>query len=97
MSNEAQPGPRKAPAGLVAFIAALLGAIVFVYLNIVSAQVSRDARIDLTEQRPYSLSEGTRTLLAELKEPVREAVTRRNGVGRSAKILQISYGFGRKS
>ena len=54
MSNQAQPGPRKAPAGPVALIAALLGAIVFVCLNIISAQVFRDdARIDLTEQRLY--------------------------------------------
>ena len=40
-------------------------------LNIVSAQVFRNARIDLTQQHLYSLSQGTRTLVADLKEPVR--------------------------
>src|SRR3974390_1671872 len=57
--------------GRIALVAALLGAIVFVCLNIVSAQIFRNARVDLTQQHLYSLSQGTRTLLGELKEPVR--------------------------
>jgi ABC-type uncharacterized transport system involved in gliding motility auxiliary subunit len=44
---------------------------VFVCINLISAQALRSARIDFTEQHLYSLSEGTRTLLAGLKEPLR--------------------------
>ena len=69
MSNQTQPEPRQAPAaGRIALIAAALGAVIFVCINIVSAQIFRDARVDLTEQHLYSLSQGTKTLLANLKE-----------------------------
>ncbi len=88
MSNQIQPGPRRASAaGRVALIAALLGAIVFVCLNIISAQVFRDVRIDLTEQRLYSLSQGTRALLAELKEPVRFRLFMSSGLTKQAPQL----------
>src|SRR4029077_7477196 len=43
----------------------------FVCINLVSAQALRSARVDFTEQHLYSLSQGTRALLADLKEPVR--------------------------
>ena len=72
MSDQTHPETRKPlPTGRIALIAALLGAVVFVCLNIFSAQVFRNARFDLTQQHLYSLSQGTRTLLGELKEPVR--------------------------
>jgi ABC-type uncharacterized transport system involved in gliding motility auxiliary subunit len=70
-SPPAAGGHKSPPTGRIALAAALLGAVVFVCINIVSAQVLRNARLDLTEQHLYSLSQGTRTLLAELKEPVR--------------------------
>ncbi len=57
--------------GRIAIVAALLGAVIFVCVNIISAQVLRNSRIDLTQQHLYSLSQGTRTLLGELKEPLR--------------------------
>jgi gliding motility-associatede transport system auxiliary component len=63
--------PKSSATGRIAVVAALLGAVVFVCINIVSAQVLRNARVDLTEQHLYSLSQGTRALLGELKEPVR--------------------------
>src|SRR5712691_10260352 len=63
MSDHTQPETRKPLAtGRIALIAALLGAFIFVCLNIVSAQIFRDARVDLTQQHLYSLSQGTRTL-----------------------------------
>src|SRR5215470_9459894 len=72
MSNQNQPEMRTPlTTGHIALIAALLGAVIFVCLNIFSAQVFRHARVDLTQQHLYSLSQGTRTLLGELKEPVR--------------------------
>ena len=55
----------------MAAIAAVLGAVIFVCINIISAQVLRCARVDLTQQHLYSLSQRTRTLLGELKEPLR--------------------------
>jgi ABC-type uncharacterized transport system involved in gliding motility auxiliary subunit len=69
----ARPASRRAgfSAGRIAAIAALLGAVIFVCVNIISSQVLRSARIDLTQQHLYSLSQGTRTLLGEIREPVR--------------------------
>lgn len=93
MSNQTQPEPRKAPpAGRIALIAALLGAVIFVCLNIVSAQVFRNARIDLTQQHLYSLSQGTRTLLAELKEPVRFRLFMSSGLTKQAPQLAAFAG-----
>jgi ABC-type uncharacterized transport system involved in gliding motility auxiliary subunit len=93
MPNLTQAGPRKASAvGRVAFIAALLGAVIFVCLNIVSAQVFRNARVDLTEQHLYSLSQGTRTLLAELKEPVRFRLFMSSGLTKQAPQLAAFAG-----
>src|ERR1700682_3724176 len=72
MSEQGNPPKSKSSAtGRIAVVAALLGAVVFVCINIVSSQVLRNARVDLTEQHLYSLSQGTRALLGELKEPVR--------------------------
>src|SRR5258708_17961060 len=72
MSDPTQPEARKPLAtGRIAVIPALLGAVIFVCLNILSAQIFRHARVDLTEQHLYSLSQGTRSLVGDLKEPVR--------------------------
>ena len=57
--------------GRIAAGAAILGALVFICVNLVSGQLLRSARIDLTQQHLYSLSQGTRSLLGDLKEPVR--------------------------
>ncbi len=81
-STPAQAGPSRpgeprtatgslSTVGRIAAIAALLGAVIFVCVNIISSQVLRSARIDLTQQHLYSLSRGTHTLLGELNEPLR--------------------------
>jgi ABC-type uncharacterized transport system involved in gliding motility auxiliary subunit len=81
-------GGHKSPVtGRIALAAALLGAVVFVCVNIVSAQMLRNARLDLTEQHLYSLSQGTRTLLAELKEPVRFRLFMSSGLTKQAPQL----------
>jgi ABC-type uncharacterized transport system involved in gliding motility auxiliary subunit len=91
MSNQIQESPdepRKAlTAGRIALIAALLGAVIFVCLNIVSTQVFRNARIDLTQQHLYSLSQGTRSLVADLKEPVRFRLFMSSGLTKQAPQL----------
>jgi ABC-type uncharacterized transport system involved in gliding motility auxiliary subunit len=72
MSDQRPTERARSPAtGRLAIAAALLGAVIFVCINLVSAQALRSQRLDLTEQHLYSLSEGTRTLLGDLKEPLR--------------------------
>jgi ABC-type uncharacterized transport system involved in gliding motility auxiliary subunit len=92
--QESSPGePRKAlTAGRIALVAVLLGAVVFVCLNIVSAQVFRNARIDLTQQHLYSLSQGTRALVADLKEPVRFRLFMSSGLTKQAPQLAAFAG-----
>src|SRR5216683_3271132 len=93
MSDQTQPQTRKPLAtGRIALIAALLGAVIFVCLNIVSAQIFRDARVDLTEQHLYSLSQGTRSLLGELKEPVRFRLFMSSGLTKQAPQLAAFAG-----
>ncbi len=57
--------------GRIAIAAAVLGAVTFGCVNLISSQVFRSARLDLTQQRLYSLSNGTLALLGEIKEPLR--------------------------
>jgi len=93
MSNQTQLETPKPPAtGRIALIAALLGVIIFVCLNIVSAQVFRDTRADLTQQHLYSLSQGTRTMLGELKEPVRFRLFMSSGLTKQAPQLAAFAG-----
>src|SRR5579883_2097072 len=93
MSDQTQPETRKPPAtGRIALVAALLGAVVFVCINIVSAQIFRNARVDLTEQHLYSLSQGTRALLGELKEPVRFRLFMSSGLTKQAPQLAAFAG-----
>lgn len=58
---------RKFGAGL----ALILIAILFLALNTLSNATLTGARLDLTQNRLYTLSEGTRAVLASLNEPVR--------------------------
>src|SRR5260370_6953005 len=92
-SDHTQPETRKPLAtGRIALIAALLGVVIFVCLNIVSAQIFRNARVDLTEQHLYSLSQGTRSLLGELKEPVRFRLFMSSGLTKQAPQLAAFAG-----
>jgi ABC-type uncharacterized transport system involved in gliding motility auxiliary subunit len=79
--------PSTPATGRIAIVAALLGAVIFVCVNLISAQALRSARVDLTEQHLYSLSQGTRTLLAELKEPVRFRLFMSSGLTKQAPQL----------
>ena len=54
-----------------AFLAALgLLAVLFVTVNLLAHELLRGTRIDLTQNRLYSLSDATRTVLASIDEPI---------------------------
>ncbi len=57
--------------GRLVIAAAVLGAVVFGSVNIMSVNLLRSARIDLTQQKLYSLSQGTKTLIGQIQEPIR--------------------------
>lgn len=57
--------------GRLVLIAAVLAAVVFGCINMLSAAMFRSARIDLTSQKLYSLSNGTKQLLGSINEPLR--------------------------
>jgi len=78
--------------GRIALVAVLLAAVIFVCINIISAQALRNARLDLTQQHLYSLSEGTKTLVADLKEPVRFRLFMSSALTRQAPQLAAFAG-----
>src|SRR3974390_159719 len=55
---------------LYAIVAIALAAIVFVALNIAADASLTTERIDLTENGVYTLADGTRHILANLREPI---------------------------
>src|SRR6187455_571603 len=48
----------------------LLALILFVAFNTLSRPLFRSARLDLTQEKLYTLSQGSRNILADLGEPV---------------------------
>lgn len=77
----------------------LLIALAFLVFNIFSGVAFTNARLDLTEQKLYTLSEGTRSILEGLEEPielqffysdaaVRDLVTLRNYARRVEELLR---------
>ena len=48
----------------------LLAGALFLIVNLFSGDVLRSVRADLTEQKLYTLSEGTRNILGDLEEPI---------------------------
>jgi ABC-type uncharacterized transport system involved in gliding motility auxiliary subunit len=90
-SGERQ-GHGRMSAGRMAAIAAVLGAVIFFCINIMSSQLLRSTRIDLTQQHLYSLSQGTRTLLGELNEPLRFRLFLSSGLTKQAPQLAAFAG-----
>jgi ABC-type uncharacterized transport system involved in gliding motility auxiliary subunit len=87
-----RPGRGRLTAGRMAAIAAVLGAIIFVCVNIMSSQLLRSTRVDLTQQHLYSLSQGTRTLLGDLNEPLRFRLFLSSGLTKQAPQLAAFAG-----
>ncbi len=69
-------------------IGLVLAIVLFLALNIFSNSAIRNAQLDLTETGLYTLSDGTREVLADLKEPL----TLRFFVSRD--LLDASPGLG---
>ncbi len=57
--------------GLMPAASLVLLAVLFAVLTVLSARLFSGARLDLTEDRLYTLSEGTQNILAGLEEPVK--------------------------
>lgn len=57
--------------GLITLLAALAALVLFVAINIVSTRSLPGARVDLTQARLYTLSEGSRKIASALQEPIR--------------------------
>jgi ABC-type uncharacterized transport system involved in gliding motility auxiliary subunit len=64
------PPPARGKRGLSAALALLLAAILAVGVNMLADRTLSRARIDLTENRLYTLSDGTRQVLQGLQDPV---------------------------
>ena len=72
MTNQTNPTTNNASrSGKLAVIGAVLAALIFGCVNMLSAQWFRSARIDLTQQKLYSLSKGTGELIRSIEEPIR--------------------------
>lgn len=54
----------------IAVIAGVLAVILFICVNVLSGVTLRTARLDLTENKLFTLSEGTREVLAAIDEPI---------------------------
>ena len=80
-------GKKSFGTGRLVLIAAVLGALIFGCVNIVSGQLFRSARIDLTEQHLFSLSQGTRNLIGDLNEPIRFRFFMSSGLTKEAPQL----------
>jgi ABC-type uncharacterized transport system involved in gliding motility auxiliary subunit len=52
------------------FLAAVAALALVIGVNLLAARLAPNARVDLTEQKLYSLSDGTRQVLAGLKDPI---------------------------
>ena len=52
-------------------VAGVLGLVLFLAVNVVANASLRSWRVDLTEERLYTLSEGSKNITADLDEPIR--------------------------
>lgn len=65
------PASARHMSGKLLALGAVLAFLIFGCVNMLAAQWFRSARIDLTEQKLYSLSNGTKQLIASIDEPIR--------------------------
>ena len=70
MSTTTLPAARRGKRGLTAAIALVFAAVLAVGVNMLADRLLRSARLDLTQNSLYTLSDGTRQVLTGLQEPV---------------------------
>src|SRR5262245_62039919 len=58
------------PRHTLAWIGLALGAVILLSVNLFAATVFRSAKADLTEQRLFTISDGTRSVLRSIDEPI---------------------------
>ncbi len=65
-------GPVKRPSrlGVVSVTGVVLASVLFVAVNLFSRDALLGSRLDLTETRAFTLSEGTKTVLSQIDEPL---------------------------
>ena len=56
--------------GAAAVLALVCAALLFVGVNVIADRMLRSARLDLTQNRLYTLSEGSKATLAKIDEPI---------------------------
>jgi len=56
---------------LTPLIGLIIAAVLLIGINMVSARLFQGARVDLTDQKLYTLTEGTRSILRDIDEPIR--------------------------
>jgi ABC-type uncharacterized transport system involved in gliding motility auxiliary subunit len=64
-------------------IAIALGLVLFVAINVIVNHTLRSARIDLTQTKLYTLSDGTRSILGKIDEPITLRLYFSPGLGRA--------------
>src|SRR5262252_6928959 len=55
---------------VLAITAIIAAAVLFVAVNVIASDTLRTARLDLTQQKLYTLSDGTKKTLAHIDEPI---------------------------
>ncbi len=55
---------------LIAIVALVCAAVLFIGINVIADKTLRSARVDLTQQRLFTLSDGSRKTLAKIDEPI---------------------------
>ena len=68
--NVRSPDGRRRP-GAQSFVHVALGAVLFVAINIVADGTLRGVRLDLTEERMFTISDGTLNVIGSIEEPIR--------------------------
>ncbi len=63
-------------------------ALVFLALNLINSNLLKGMRVDLTEDRLYTLSEGTTNLLGRLDEPIRLTLYFSEGTSRDLPMIR---------
>ncbi len=55
---------------LIAIVALVCAAVLFIGINVIADKTLRSARVDLTQQHLFTLSDGSRKTLAKIDEPI---------------------------